>query len=235
MKQSYVAFVRGARRLAEWIGLIGLLDKLSQRSKVFLWIRSLFAIYDFGDLTRLGVPWWTFRSVDYVESFLSNKESPAVFERGSGSSTVWLSTRCEKVVSVEHDEAWAKEVQNILPSNVFLKVREGDEVSGEPKIRSARKGFTQLDFSQYVNSISEDDEKYDLIIIDGRARDSCLNVAADHLRDSGIILYDNVERRRNLRAVKALDDRFKVLITSGLTPCLPYPSATAIISFSQSQ
>jgi len=229
LKSIYVALIRGLRRLADSTGLLRLLDKLSSKSKFFLWVRSLFAIYDFGDLTKLGVPWWTFRSIEYVDSFLAKIESPSVFEWGSGSSTVWLSTRCHRVVSVEHDQVWANEISTILPRNVSLKVREGEELPGGAVIRSSRKGFSHLDFSKYVNAISEEGEKYDLIIIDGRARGHCLKSATSHLKDSGIILFDNVDRSRNLSAVKTLNDRFKVIFTKGLTPCLPYPSATAIV------
>jgi predicted O-methyltransferase YrrM len=47
----------------------------------------------------------------------------------------------------------------------------------------------------YVLAISEDQRKYDLIIIDGVYRNTCAEIALDYLKPGGIIVLDNADQR----------------------------------------
>lgn len=60
--------------------------------------------------------------------------------------------------------------------NVTLQIV--DPVPSEhPVIGSAKEGQQGLDFSGYVESIGTLDGVFDLIVIDGRAREACLSQA----------------------------------------------------------
>ena len=86
--------------------IIQLLENFSY-IQFILFIRTLFSIYDIEDLVYLDLPWWTFKSKKYVDSFLKNLDGNAiVFEYGPGASTIYLSKRCKKIFYVEYDESF---------------------------------------------------------------------------------------------------------------------------------
>jgi predicted O-methyltransferase YrrM len=231
MKDIYLFVIRNIRRalfsfrtLSEW--------RVSKDAKPFeVWLRSLLSIYDLEDLIQLDVPWWTFRSSDLVERYLKTRNLPDAFEWGSGASSVWLSKRCSTVTSVEHDPQWAAVLSAVLPANVDLRLVTPSPEHNEwnPTI-SRKKGYRDVDFGEYVEEITRVKRKFDLIVVDGRARQNCFEIALDNLKPGGMILFDNVGRRRYRKAIKKRKNDVDVLWTAGLTPCLPYPTRTALIS-----
>ncbi|WP_109507741.1 class I SAM-dependent methyltransferase [Nocardioides speluncae] len=228
MKKHYVTVMRGLRAALRAIGVLALLDRWAARSRAGVWVRSLFSIYDLADLLRYDVPWWTFRSADLVSDFLEDKPAARVFEWGSGASTVWLGRRSATVTSVEHDRAWADTMAEVLPGNASLKVVE--PLPSSAGVQSAKAGFEGLDFSSYVAAIEATDGDFDLIVIDGRAREVCLERALPRLAEGGLIVLDNVDRARYREAIDKHCPDLNVTWTRGLTPSLPYPTRTALIS-----
>jgi hypothetical protein len=232
VKTTYVRVVRALRGVLDAVGVLALLDRAARRSRTALWVRSWFAVYDLGDLLPLDVPWWTFASADRVEALLRDRPGARVFEWGSGASTVWLARRAASVTSVEHDPAWARRVAPMLPGNVALRVVEPGPVRGEPgEVRSAKPGADRHDFRHYVDAIDTIDAGpggFDLIVIDGRAREACLDRAVERLAAGGMIVLDNVDRARYRDALARHGDRLTVTWTRGRTPALPYPTRTAL-------
>lgn len=228
MKRAFVTLARALRTTLAWIGLIGWLDRRTARSRTALWLRSLLAIYDLRDLARLDVPWWTFKAADEVSEFLTSRPDARVLEWGAGASTLWLARRAAEVTAIEHDPTWGADVESLAQGNVTVLVQP-PEPSSAPTVPSAKPGFDGLDFSRYVQRIHEVGGHFDLIVIDGRAREACLTEAVAHLAPGGLIVFDNVDRQRYLDAMAAATE-LAVTITRGLTPCLPYPTRTALLS-----
>lgn len=200
-----------------------------------LWGKSLLAIYDVEALVELDIPWWTFDAIAQVEEFLSEREDASVFEWGAGASTVWLACRAARVTSVEHDARWAEALQPLVPANAVIDVVPPVAgPSSQPRVASAKKGYEHLDFSDYVAAIDRFTGVFDLIVVDGRARGECLRRATERLAPGGMILLDNVERVRYRRSIAALRRDAHVRWTCGLTPCLPYPTLTALITLPES-
>lgn len=232
LKSAYVQAARATRSAFARAQVLPALDQWAGRSRTGAWARSLLAVYDVGDLSALDVPWWTFESAARVEAFLLGRRGARVFEWGSGGSTVWLARRSSAVVAVEHDERWAAAVRAHLPagSPVDLHVVPARAASGAAgEARSAKPGATGLDFRAYVDVIEEVGGTFDVIVIDGRAREACLARAVDHVAPDGIIVFDNVERARYREAIAGIRPAVGVTWTRGLTPCLPYPTRTAIL------
>ena len=221
------AYVAAMRVVGAPLRAIGLLDRMERapRDSLSFWLASLFAIYDVRRLIQLDVPWWSFPAIDIVERWLAGRqEGVRAFEYGSGASTVWLARRCRSVVSVEHDAKFLHDAMPLLArDNVELRL-VAPERSTSPRIRSARKGHEQDDFSAYVDAIGTD--RYDLIVIDGRARDACLERAEGQLAPGGLIVFDNSERRRYAGALARV--RLPMQRFRGLAPALPYPSETTL-------
>jgi hypothetical protein len=227
MKTFYVTALRAVKVVAARTGLLRVLDAAAPRWRAAAWVRSLLAIYDAEGLMALDVPWWTFAAADLVSDHLADREA-RVFEWGSGASTVWLSRRAGSVIAVEHDAAWAATVQQHLPAHAEVRVVGPEPVTGPGATTSSKKGHEGLDFTKYVDAIEQVGGRFDLIVIDGRAREACLGPALRHLAPGGWIVFDNVDRRRYREAI-AQHAGLEVRWTRGLTPSLPYPTRTALI------
>jgi len=205
----------------------GLLDKLqrSPQGSFRFWLGSQFAIYDAVQLTKLDVPWWSFPAIRAVDQWLAQRDDVCAFEYGSGASTAWLARRCRKVVSAEHEAGFMRLVASqVAGDNVELRLAE-PVLSDDPHVRSGRRGYARFDFSAYVDAIGGD--RYDLIVVDGRAREACLQRALEHLADGGLIVFDNSERARYAAALARV--RLPIRRLRGWAPALPYRSETTLI------
>lgn len=230
MKKLYVTSTRALRRGLAALGVLALLDRWAARSRTGLWVRSLLSIYDLEDLLPRDVPWWTFRSTDLVEKHLAERPGARVFEWGSGASTAWLSRRAGSVTTVEHDAAWAEIVRPVLRTNAQVRVVEPTPSTGAPdEVPSSKDGFADLDFAAYVGALDETAGAFDLIVVDGRAREACFAKAVTRLAPDGVLVFDNVDRERYRAAIAASPVPVRVEWTRGLTPALPYPTRTALV------
>lgn len=225
LRSGYVATLRGARGLAKRTGLLDRLE--AGQGRRARWLRSLFAIYDFEDLTRLDLPWWTFDAVEEVETFLASRPDARVFEWGAGASTVWLSKRAGEVVSVEHDGDWHQMVTGRLAPVENVHIRHV-AAQTEGQIASRKPGFEGQYFDDYAAAIRGEEGQFDLIVIDGRAREACLIEAQARLAPGGVILLDDFKRDRY--RVAARDSGLVTRALDGLAVCLPLPDSTALLT-----
>jgi predicted O-methyltransferase YrrM len=180
-------------------------------------------------MVELGVPWWTYRAIDEVEDWLAARSTPArVYEYGSGASTVWLAHRAGEIHSVEHDSGFGELVSRMVSKlpNAQLRVVPAVPASS-PAVGSQKEGHANLDFSDYVSSIDAVAGTFDLVIVDGRAREACLRAALPRLGPEGLVVFDNSRRRRYRDAIAAAPVSESVF--AGLTPTLPYPDQTSLL------
>ncbi len=228
LKRVYVTGVRSIRPVAAATGLLDLLERRSSSSRTMRWLRSLFAIYDIEDMARLDLPWWTFAAIDEADEFLRSRQSPRVFEYGSGASTIWLARRAGAVTSIEHDQPWYTVVsQQVAPfDNVNVKLIEAD-TDLVPGYVSEKEGWIGRSFRQYASAIDDEPGEFDLIVVDGRARSACLAHALKKLAPDGMILFDNSGRQRYRDAIAASGLRART--HRGATACLPYPDETTLM------
>jgi hypothetical protein len=230
MKTTYVAAIRRLRSALRAVGLLRLLDAWAARSRTGLWVRSLLSIYDLEDLLTYDVPWWTFKASDQVAEFLAARPQARIFEWGSGASTAWLSRRGGCVTSVEHDATWAAIVRPVLPANATVQVIEPLPATGGPGEQPSQKpGFDGLDFAAYVAAMDETEGSFDVIVVDGRARSACFARAISRLAPGGLLVFDNIDRKRYRAAIASSPVPLDVQWTRGLTPALPYPTGTALV------
>jgi hypothetical protein len=120
------------------------------------------------------LPWYTYPAI----SFLIGRIRPdmAIFEYGSGHSTLWWSRRCRQVVSCEHDAQWYERLRGQLPANVTYRLLEA---SAE---------------GPYVRASTEYRDAFDIVIIDGAERTRCCRNCTGALKRDGVILWDNSDR-----------------------------------------
>ena len=201
----------------------------ARERRVRHWLYSLVFPFDAVGLLGLDVPWWTYDAIDAVDSWLTNRDGATrVFEYGSGASTVWLAARADEVHSVENDPGFAALMTPHLARADNVTQHVVPAVASEaPVIGSAKAGYGGLDFADYVATIDAVGGEFELIVIDGRAREACLQAALAHLAPDGVIVFDNTRRRRYRDAI-ARTDLVEQRLT-GLTPTLPYPDTTSLL------
>jgi hypothetical protein len=148
-------------------------------------------------------PWITFKAIEWLNNYL--KPEMRVFEFGSGGSTIFLCRRAKDVYTVEHDSEYAGVVQKALEEKGLnncdyrlIPPITDEDSSIQYSLESCRsfmERWSKLDFSDYVCAIdSFPDGFFDLVVVDGRSRVSCLARSLVKVRQNGWILLDNSER-----------------------------------------
>jgi hypothetical protein len=132
------------------------------------------------DQQGVALPWFSYPAIDWLAVRI--RATDRVFEWGSGSSTLWFSRHAASVVTVEHDPAFADRLHRERPANVTLLQRPamGEDASevGSP----------------YASAIVECEPPFDIIVVDGKERNACIEQAIPALAEDGIIVVDNSDR-----------------------------------------
>lgn len=228
-KSTYAAVVRATGLVLTRLHVLPV-DPPPRRQRFRHWLTSLFKVHDSLAIAELDVPWWTYRSIDRVERWLTERQRPIrVFEYGSGASTIWLANRTDEVVTVEHHRGFADSIAGELAKYPNVKMLVVEPVSSDdPAVPSAKSGHSHLDFSDYVLAIDQVEGPFDLVVVDGRVRGACLQAALPHLAADGLVIFDNSRRRRYRSPIET--SGLAEVKMSGLTPTLPYPDQTSLLS-----
>lgn len=122
--------------------------------------------------------------------YMGLPNTPRILEYGSGISTFYhLKNLVEKggeLVSVEHDPSWFKMLNKTLSRE--FKNKENVKFNYLLRKNKGRTGCgTFEEFKEYVTAPNG---KFDVIVIDGRARKACVNYVLDNdlLKEGGMIV-----------------------------------------------
>lgn len=164
------------------------------------------------------VPWWTYAATDWLDKILGPRHR--VLEFGSGNSTMWLSERVGDLQSVEHDESWANKLRAVLPPNVVLTL--------SPTAANDSDGSAD---DPYLAPMRTAEGSFDLVVVDGMARNDCVAAAIPVLSPSGLLLLDDADRLSYRPAHATLvRNGFGRVDFYGPKPGLGYLSTTSIFS-----
>lgn len=175
---------------------------------------------------EVELPWISIFSYLYLKKYLSKLKSLEIniFEYGSGGSSFFFLKNCSQLVSVEHDSEWYNKFTNEYIKNK----KKWKYILSEPKnhkklqpdylnpldYASAFSGYTSFDFSEYVKTIDEfPDYHFDIILIDGRSRLSCLYHAKNKIKKGGLIVLDNAERDRYFHLEILKSSEFELVVS----------------------
>lgn len=172
----------------------------------------------------IALPWLP----DAVRVFLDAHALPEarVFEWGCGGSTLYFADRGCTLVTVEHDQMWLDRCSTAVQrSNVTLLYRPPDDSDIRDKRLSDPLAYRSKcvpgSFEMYATAI-EDYGLFDVILVDGRARASCLYHAKSHVADGGILVLDNTDRPYYLAETGYLYAAWDRVSVDGHGPRLPY-------------
>lgn len=155
------------------------------------------------------IPWVTYSFIDFIKERIH--KDLKIFEFGSGNSTLFYAQRVKKVISVEHDRAWFEKVVAAKPENSEMIYCEL-ETNGE-----------------YCRIPSTLNEKFDIIIIDGRDRINCCEQSLTALSSTGVVVLDNTERESYQKAISFMrENGFKHLAFTGISPGFFIKNSTSL-------
>jgi hypothetical protein len=114
------------------------------------------------------IPWYTYPFVD----FLSDLETASwkVLEFGSGQSTLYWAARATSVLAYENSAEWFKTMREKSPSNVEIRLFEGEKTLEE---------IPQLEFLP------------DLVVVDGLKREICVRKSLETFGLRPIYILEN--------------------------------------------
>jgi predicted O-methyltransferase YrrM len=151
-------------------------------------------------------PWMTFQSVSLLDRNVM--AGSRVFEYGGGGSTLYFLDKGADVVTVEHDCEWFERLSRVIRQDGFDAQWQGfyqppednvpqDGVSqaGPDSYRSCSQAMIGKTFMKYVDTIHRfPDGHFNFVIVDGRARPSCVKQSAPKVQTGGFLVLDNTER-----------------------------------------
>lgn len=190
------------------------------------------------------IPWFTYGAIAFLERELT--ADLAMFEYGGGQSSRYWAGRLKRLVSVDHDPAFAALIRPTLPAHAdFRLVTEGAELSGRLAVvagrmpsftdperteRTYRSGQLNLAFRCYGLQILEHPpNSFDVVVIDGMARVLSTWAAIQHFRGNGFIVFDNSDRDFYRDAYAMLGDAgYRRIDFRGLGPVNPYEWCTSV-------
>jgi len=154
------------------------------------------------------IPWYTYPSINFAERIL--KLNHNIFEFGCGNSSLWFSSRCATIKSVEHDNKWSTHIASKAPSNLnicyrprFISRKYTAELAilideyfalfPDPKYTEENEsyGLISKPYINYCAEIFNDNIQYDIIVIDSIARGLSSYLAIHRLAENGFIIFDN--------------------------------------------
>jgi hypothetical protein len=149
--------------------------------------------------------WINFAAIDYLDQWL--KLDHRVFEFGGGGSTLYFLKRAGFVSTVENHGEWFPILENAVKEKGYQHwngfFTEGvPDGSGSTRFienpldyKSNVPQYAHLRFENYARCIEQYPEaSFDVILVDGRARPSCIYHAIPRLKIGGLLVIDNNER-----------------------------------------
>ncbi|MBI1837998.1 MAG: hypothetical protein HYR91_12110 [Flavobacteriia bacterium] len=181
---------------------------------------------------ELELPWITIDSKNYLVNYLENKKNTKIFEYGSGGSSLFFLKYANEVISVEHDIVWYNRVFEIINKKSIFNWKgfniepelndsnKSNSISNPDDYFSDDLNFSDKNFKKYVSKIDDyENGFFDIVLIDGRSRPSCIKHSVDKVKVGGLLVVDNSERdyyyyesEKYLKKFKLVFNKFSALI-----------------------
>lgn len=206
-----------------------------ERRKYFpIWVISkiLYRLFGINGFLKLKIPWIVFDSIDYLNSI--SFENKSIFEWGSGGSTLFFIKKDANVISVEHNLDWYNLMLKFIPKNQAVSYIYTPKKETLVK-KDAKNPFDYYsniepgDYKEYVTIINRyPDNYFDLILIDGRSRASCIFYSLKKIKIGGIIVVDDTYRDYYFDNMNEYLKNFKRIDFEGISPLNSHINRTTI-------
>lgn len=101
--------------------------------------------------------------------------------------------------SVEHDKSFFDRLYPLVKNKCSYILREPDLIDpiryfpDDPDLFQSSDNKSKC-FKSYAHAIEHCNQKFDIIIVDGRARPSCMKCSIPYLKSKGLLVLDNSNR-----------------------------------------
>ena len=123
------------------------------------------------------------------------KDNTVMLEWGSGGSTLEFSSHVAKYYSIEHTREWYDKISDELKRYPLNDVTYSYVPQNSPRDPDGRQS-EYVNFKDYIDIVDTFDTKFDVVLIDGRARRLCAKKVIPYLtKDADIFIHDYVLRK----------------------------------------
>ncbi|MCB0532786.1 MAG: hypothetical protein KDD14_11370 [Saprospiraceae bacterium] len=180
------------------------------------------------------LPWLNFPALEYLKKNL--RPEFKVFEFGGGGSTLFFCKNATETTTVEHDGYWFETLKKTIEGKGYrnwngilvlpeiLKDNHSRRPDQPDDYISSSAQYKNQSFEKYARTICQFQEGYfDLVLVDGRARPSCIKMALPHVKPGGLLVIDNTDRSHYLSLVlddinKSYENEFDLIAPVRYTP-----------------
>jgi predicted O-methyltransferase YrrM len=151
---------------------------------------------------RTDLPLMKSKELDLLSEVVERLGPARCLEWGAGASTAWFPARLPGLkhwLAIEHQGPWFEAVQARVrhPAvEVILQPPDRDD------FRARNRDGTLEDFRAYVTLPESRGERYDFILVDGRARSACLDVAFRLIDHRGVVALHDANREAYRAALR---------------------------------
>lgn len=129
----------------------------------------------------------------FLRSYLNNQQ--VMLEYGSGSSTSVISGYVKKLYSIEHNQRWydkvSEDIKHLPNIEYFFIPPNATPIDG--KLKPAKYEW----FEDYINWPKSREEIFDVVLIDGRARQWVAESILDNItKESLVFIHDYGKNKR---------------------------------------
>ncbi len=118
------------------------------------------------------------------------KDTLVVLEYGSGSSTKCIGKLVSKLYSIEHHKGFFRTVNESVQSMDNVKI-----FCVPPTGFSTARPAVKEEYTRYINYTNELKVMFDVVLIDGRARQWCAEAVLPWVKDDGVMFIHDYTKR----------------------------------------
>lgn len=179
-------------------------------------IRNLKRAYNrnYFDFTRNKIeingiprPWFNYPAIQFLDTLdLSAKK---IFEWGAGNSTRYFKYRGSVTYSVEHEKSWAQSLSKELDCEIVYLA----------------------DANDYVNELVNQNQHFDVILIDGELRQLCAKTFLHYIKSHSpsMLIFDNSDWYTPAVLELMSESKWTPIFFNGFAPLITYETQTLFL------
>lgn len=176
------------------------------------------------------LPWLTYNAIGFLNKEL--KPGMQIFEFGGGGSTLYFLNKNCIVHTVEHDIKWFEILKKNIDTQPYRTKWKGYHIAPEVGVFvenayasdplhyiSLNKNFNGYNFKKYATKVAEyENNFFDIVLIDGRARPSCIFESLKKVKKGKFLIVDNTERNYYAQKTTKLLEQYYTLVLDAYGP-----------------
>ena len=155
---------------------------------------------------NLDKPWMSKAEIELIKKYLTTDK--IMLEYGCGGSTTYFPQYVKEYYSIEHDIEWFHKVKSKTQNLKNLQIFNIPKNSTTKNVVTARDWFSldisskYKDFYDYIRFPQKLNIKFDIVLIDGRARPECAKFISDFLNHNAIVFIHDYWLRKHYHVVE---------------------------------